>query len=57
MKVDLRPEHVAGIKFKVTASSKAYELNGDLDPFKPTRFGRMVYFIVKSDEEDFSFSL
>ena len=37
--------------------NKAFELNGDLDPFKSTKFGRIVYFIVKSEEEDFTFSL
>ena len=49
MKVDLRPEHVSGIKFRVTTGTKAFDLNGELDPFKPTRFGRIVYFIVKSE--------
>ena len=57
MKGELRPEHVSGMKFKVTAGTKTFELNGELDPLKPTRFARIVYFIVKSEEEDFSFSL
>ena len=42
---------------KVVVGTKVFELNGEMDPFKVTRFGRMVYFIVKSEEEDFAFVL
>jgi hypothetical protein len=57
MKIDLRPDHIAGSRFKVTSGNKAFELNGDLDPLKPNKFARLIYFIVKSEEEDFAFTL
>jgi hypothetical protein len=57
VKKDVRPDQVHGMKLKVIAGTKAFDLNGELDPFKATRFSRIVYFLVKSEEEDFSFSL
>ena len=56
-KPDARVDQAVQTKLKVTVGNKAFELNGTLDPIKITRFARIVYFIVKSQEEDFSFSL
>lgn len=55
MKVDVRHDHVNGTKLKISSGNKVFELKGDLDPVKPTRFARIVYFMVKSEEEDFTF--
>lgn len=43
----------SGLKLKIVAGSRAFELNGKLDPGKATRFARIVYFVVKSEEEEF----
>ena len=47
----------SGHKLTVLAGNRGFELNSSLEESKLTRFARIVYFIVKSEEEEFSFVL
>lgn len=47
-------KEMMGAKLKITCGNRSYELGGDFDSAGSSqRFGRIIYLVMKSEEEDF----
>lgn len=46
------PNEVAGCKLKIQYGTKAFDFTEDVDHSKLTKIKKIVYFIIKSDNED-----
>jgi hypothetical protein len=42
------------LKMKVVYGNKAFEVSGEMDASKMVRSNKLIYFVVKTEEEDFS---
>jgi hypothetical protein len=47
------PKDLNGAKMKIVCGTRSFELGGDFEGSAALRFARLVYFVMKSEEEDF----
>jgi len=45
---------LANMKMKIVYGNKAFEISGEMDSTKTLKYNKIVYFIIKTEEEDFS---
>lgn len=50
-------KEMAAAKLKVNCGTRSFELSGDFETSTTMRFARIVYFVMKSEEDDFEIVL